>query len=118
MFFVFLCEVIWVYDKRKANGSGKPHGSAFAHIFFSFMFLFGSHYLLDIIFLFRLICCPIAFVYFGLLPVDSESPEAKVLIPYAFGVLDALEIKHGATHCEIMMTENGPCLVVRISYCI
>jgi hypothetical protein len=57
--------------------------------------------------------CPIAFVYFGLLPVDSESPEAKALIPYAFGVLDALEIKYGATHCEIMMTETGPCLVVR-----
>jgi hypothetical protein len=57
--------------------------------------------------------CPLAFVYFGLLPVDSESPEAKALIPYAFGVLDALEIKYGATHCEIMMTETGPCLVVR-----
>jgi len=58
------------------------------------------------------ICVPTAFVYFGLLPVDSESPEAKLLIPYALGVLDALEIKNGATHCEVMMTADGPCLVV------
>lgn len=56
--------------------------------------------------------CPTAFVYFGILPVDSESSEAKLLIPYALGVLDALEIKNGATHCEIMMTDDGPCLVV------
>jgi hypothetical protein len=44
--------------------------------------------------------------------VDSESSEAKLLIPYALGVLDALEIRNGATHCEIMMTDDGPCLVV------
>jgi hypothetical protein len=55
---------------------------------------------------------PTAFVYFGILPVDSESSEAKLLIPYAFGVLDALAIRNGATHCEIMMTDDGPCLVV------
>ena len=55
---------------------------------------------------------PAAFVYFGILPVDSESPEAKLLIPYALGVVDALQIRNGATHCEIMMTADGPCLVV------
>mmetsp|Transcript_3871 Transcript_3871/g.5772 ORF Transcript_3871/g.5772 Transcript_3871/m.5772 type:complete len:931 (-) Transcript_3871:263-3055(-) len=65
--------MIWVYDKRQANGA--------------------------------------AFVYFGILPVDSESPEAKLLIPYALGVVDALQIRNGATHCEIMMTADGPCLV-------
>jgi len=52
-----------------------------------------------------------AFVYHGMLPVDSESPEAKVMIPYVRGVLDALQIKNGPTHGEVMMTADGPCLV-------
>lgn len=52
-----------------------------------------------------------AFVYFGCIPVDSESPEAKILIPYVRGVLDAMELKNGPSHCEIMMTQDGPCLV-------
>jgi len=51
------------------------------------------------------------FVYFGDIPVDSESPEAKVLIPYVRGVLDALGIKNGPTHGEVILTEDGPCLV-------
>jgi biotin carboxylase len=51
------------------------------------------------------------FVYFGVLPVDSDSPEARILIPYCRGVLDALGIKNGATHAEIMLTPDGPCLV-------
>jgi biotin carboxylase len=52
-----------------------------------------------------------AFVYFGCIPVDSESQEAKILIPYVRGVLDALELQNGPSHCEIMMTPDGPCLV-------
>ncbi len=52
-----------------------------------------------------------AFVYFGCIPVDSESPEAKILIPYVRGVLDALEFKNGPSHAEVMMTPDGPCLV-------
>jgi len=52
-----------------------------------------------------------AFVYHGMLPVPLDSEEAKVLIPYTRGVLDAMKIKHGATHGEVMMTEDGPCLV-------
>lgn len=51
------------------------------------------------------------FVYFGDVPVDSETPEAKVLIPYVRGVLDALGIKNGPTHGEVILTEDGPCLV-------
>ncbi len=51
------------------------------------------------------------FVYFGDVPVDSESPEAKLLIPYARGVLDALGIENGPTHGEIILTDDGPCLV-------
>jgi biotin carboxylase len=52
-----------------------------------------------------------AFVYYGCIPVDSESPEAKILIPYVRGVLDALEFKNGPSHAEVMMTPDGPCLV-------
>merc|ERR1719491_2757309 len=52
-----------------------------------------------------------AFVYHGMLPVRSDSAEAKVLIPYVRRVLDALQIKNGSTHGEVMMTDNGPCLV-------
>jgi biotin carboxylase len=56
-------------------------------------------------------CHGSAFVYFGCVPVDSESPEAKILIPYVRGVLDALEFKNGPSHGEVMMTPDGPCLV-------
>jgi len=56
-------------------------------------------------------CNGAPFVYFGTKPLDSESPEAKILIPYIRGVLDALEIANGATSAEVMMTPNGPCLI-------
>lgn len=65
--------MVWVYDKRQANGS--------------------------------------AFVYFGCVPIDSNSPEAKILIPYVRRVLDSLDIKNGPSHGEVMMTNDGPCLV-------
>jgi biotin carboxylase len=65
--------MVWVYDKRPANGS--------------------------------------AFVYFGCVPIDSSSPEAKILIPYVRRVLDSLDIKNGPSHGEVMMTNDGPCLV-------
>lgn len=65
--------MVWVYDKRPANGS--------------------------------------AFVYFGCVPVDANSPEAKILIPYVRGVLDAMGIQNGPSHGEVMMTDEGPCLI-------
>lgn len=65
--------MVWVYDKRNANGA--------------------------------------PFVYFGDIPVDTESQEAKLLIPYARAVLDALGVKYGPSHGEIIMTPDGPCLV-------
>jgi hypothetical protein len=37
------------------------------------------------------------FVYFGMLPVDPQSDEAKMLIPYVRGVLDALGMAHGVS---------------------
>ena len=65
--------MVWVYDKRPANGS--------------------------------------AFVYFGCVPVDPESNEGKIVIPYIRRVLDALGVKNGPSHGEVMMTPDGPCLV-------
>jgi len=51
------------------------------------------------------------FVYFGMLPIDPESEEAKMLIPYTRGVLDALGMIHGPSHGEVIITADGPCLV-------
>lgn len=51
------------------------------------------------------------FVYHGVIPVDSESEEAKVMIPYVRRVLDALGVRNGASHGEVIITEDGPCLV-------
>ena len=36
-----------------------------------------------------------AFVYFGCVPIDSNTPEAKLLIAYTRRVLDALDVKNG-----------------------
>lgn len=52
-----------------------------------------------------------AFVYFGMVPIDSASQEAKLLINYCNRVLNALEMKNGPSHAEIILTANGPCLV-------
>jgi hypothetical protein len=65
--------MVWVYDKRPANGS--------------------------------------AFVYFGCHPVNIDSPEARLLIPYVRKVLDAIGLKNGPSHGEVIMTADGPCLV-------
>jgi hypothetical protein len=51
-------------------------------------------------------------VYFALRPVDADSPEARILIPYVRRVLDAMEIRHGPSHGEVMLSAEGePCLV-------
>jgi len=52
-----------------------------------------------------------AFVYFGDIPVDPDSPESQALIPYAKQCLDAIGCRNGPSHGEIIMTEDGPCLV-------
>lgn len=52
-----------------------------------------------------------AFVYFGMLPIDTASMEAKLLINYTNLVLDALGMKNGASHAEVILTASGPCLV-------
>ena len=52
-----------------------------------------------------------AFVYYGCIPIDPNLPEARILISYSRRVLDAIGIRNGPTHGEVIMTNDGPCLV-------
>lgn len=47
--------------------------------------------------------------YEVLLPPDD--PTAQQIIDYTVAVLDALEIRNGAAHTEVMFTARGPVLV-------
>merc|ERR1711879_662510 len=49
--------------------------------------------------------------YYGMIPVDSNTELAKLLIKYTEGVLDALKLDNGPSHGEVIMTSDGPCLV-------
>lgn len=51
-------------------------------------------------------------VYYGmqLLAIDSE-PRLAEMVGYTASVLDALGIRHGCCHTEIMLVERGPVLV-------
>ncbi len=44
-------------------------------------------------------------------PVPADDPAAQQVGAYALAVLDALEIRNGAAHTEIMLTAKGPVLV-------
>jgi len=52
-----------------------------------------------------------AFVYFGCVPIEADSEEAKLIIPYVRKTLDVLGVKNGPSHGEVIITETGPCLV-------
>lgn len=52
-----------------------------------------------------------AFVYFGCVPIEADSPEGKLIIPYIRKTLDILGLKNGPSHGEVIITETGPCLV-------
>ncbi|MCV7028134.1 ATP-grasp domain-containing protein [Mycobacterium sherrisii] len=52
---------------------------------------------------------PDLLVAWRMLPATGEVQDQ--LVGYAFAVLDALGIRHGAAHAEIKMTADGPCLV-------
>jgi len=41
----------------------------------------------------------------------NSEPEAKQAVGYALQVLDALGIVNGASHMELRITEDGPCLI-------
>merc|ERR1712151_613183 len=45
------------------------------------------------------------------IPMQADDPIAQELIKYTRGVLDALGLRNGPSHGEVMMTADGPCLV-------
>ena len=59
------------------------------------------------------------FVYFGMRLMDPSSEKMQIMVRYADQVLDALDIKHGPSHMEVMLDNWGtveapeyvPCLV-------
>jgi biotin carboxylase len=44
-------------------------------------------------------------------PLSPDDPDAKKLASYTHQVLDALEVRHWASHTEVMLTARGPVLV-------
>jgi len=44
-------------------------------------------------------------------PVEPYSPEGRRLREFVYGVLDALGIRTGAAHTEVMLTPTGPVLI-------
>ena len=52
------------------------------------------------------------FVYYGMrLYESSDGSREKALVEYMHSVLDALDVRHGPSHGEVMWTKTGPCLV-------
>ncbi|ETV77817.1 hypothetical protein H257_08649 [Aphanomyces astaci] len=53
------------------------------------------------------------FVYFAVRLVEATSPKHKTIMEYTLKVLDALHIRHGPAHAEVMWQphEQAPCLV-------
>lgn len=71
----------------------------------------GAHHVCDIWETHRINAngIPDLLVAWRLLPATGAVQDE--LVAYAFEVLDALGIRHGAAHAEIKMTRDGPCLV-------
>ncbi|MGK5729480.1 ATP-grasp domain-containing protein [Streptomyces sp. URMC 124] len=44
-------------------------------------------------------------------PVPPAAPAVATVVPYVLSVLDALEIRNGAAHTEVILTVRGPVLV-------
>ncbi|MFF3906409.1 ATP-grasp domain-containing protein [Streptomyces sp. NPDC001848] len=44
-------------------------------------------------------------------PVPPDDPAVRTVVPYVLSVLDALEIRNGAAHTEVVLTARGPVLV-------
>ncbi len=56
-------------------------------------------------------------MYFGMRLVPSTLPKCKEMVAYADKVLDALGIRHGPSHMEVIYQADGPCLVEVGSRC-
>jgi len=52
-----------------------------------------------------------SFVYYGMWSVSGTSEIGQTLTAYTLQVLDALGIRNGAGHAEVILTPTGPCLV-------
>lgn len=52
-----------------------------------------------------------SYVCTGQRPVASNTPTAESLVTYTRNCLDALGIRNGASHSEVILTADGPCLV-------
>jgi biotin carboxylase len=52
-----------------------------------------------------------AFVYDYEHPMPAEDPRARRIAAYVTAVLDALEIRDGPAHTEVMLTARGPVLI-------
>ncbi|GCD46534.1 ATP-grasp domain-containing protein [Streptomyces paromomycinus] len=44
-------------------------------------------------------------------PLTAHDPAAAALAPYLLGVLDALGVRWGPAHSEVMLTDEGPVLI-------
>lgn len=69
----------------------------------------GQHILSDLWDVARLPATGVVYDYQRILPCSYYRKEA--LVEYTRRVLDALEIKHGASHNEVIWTKSGPVLV-------
>jgi biotin carboxylase len=50
-------------------------------------------------------------VYESVYVVDHRTPERESLVPYVESVLDALGVRFGLAHSEVMLTATGPVLI-------
>ncbi|CDG89160.1 ATP-grasp domain-containing protein [Xenorhabdus bovienii] len=71
----------------------------------------GQHYVTDIWYADKTRMAGYAQIYNKNHLIDSQSEEYVLLRDYVFQVLDALEIKYGPAHAEVIITPNGPMLV-------
>jgi biotin carboxylase len=51
------------------------------------------------------------FVNFGMIPIESETHEAALAIPYVHQCLSAMGMKNGPSHAKCIVTIDGPVLI-------
>jgi biotin carboxylase len=71
----------------------------------------GHHFVCDIIYNKKQPIEGHAFIYEDGIFISHDSPQVKNLAAYTLQALEALKIQHGPTHCEVMLTKDGPCLI-------
>jgi biotin carboxylase len=71
----------------------------------------GQHYVTDIWKYEKITANGITDLTVGLRLLPRHGDVQDAIVPYACEVLDALGILHGASHMEVKLTPDGPCLV-------